>query len=120
MTLAFNDAVKRRPPGPQSGKLICATMPHLTDDFDPQTIEILNSAIKDAWREIQTGGGPLTRPVYARITRAVIAKRITEMARKGERDRLKLSEYAVRSIILNQQQEARSETSPTPDKKKAS
>jgi hypothetical protein len=75
---------------------------HLTDDFDPETIEILNSAIKDAWREIQTGGGPLARPAYARITRAVIAKRITEMAKKGERDRRKLLEHGVRSVMANQ------------------
>ena len=95
-------------------------MSHQTDDFDPETIEIINVAIEDAWREVQNGGGPLTRPAYARITRAVIAKRITEMAKKGERDRRKLSEYGVRSIILNQREQARREISPTPDKKKAS
>ena len=95
-------------------------MSHQTDDFDLETIEIINVAIEDAWREVQNGGGPLTRPAYARITRAVIAKRITEMAKKGERDRRKLSEYGVRSIILNQREEARREISPTPDKKKAS
>ena len=78
-------------------------MSHPTDDFYPETIEIINVAIEDAWREVQNGGGPLTRPAYARITRAVIAKRITEMAKKGERDRRKLSEHGVRSVILNQQ-----------------
>jgi hypothetical protein len=56
-------------------------MSHPTDDFDPETIELLSSAIKDACREIQNSGGPLARPAYARITRAVIAKRITEMAK---------------------------------------
>ena len=45
--------------------------------------EILNNAIKDAWREIQNGGRPLARPAYARITRAVIAKRITEMQKRA-------------------------------------
>ena len=95
-------------------------MSRLTNNFDPETIEILNTAIEDAWQEIQNGGGSLARPAYARITRAVITKRITEMAKKGERDRRKLSEYAVRSIILNQREEARPEISPTPDKKKAS
>ena len=39
---------------------------------------------------------------YARITRAVIAKRITEIAKRGERDRLKLSEHRIRSVIANQ------------------
>lgn len=77
-------------------------MSHPTDDFDPGTIEILNSAIKDAWREIQNGGGPLARPAYARITRAAIAKRITEMAKRGERDSRKLSEHGVRSVTANQ------------------
>jgi hypothetical protein len=82
-------------------------MSHLTNDFDSEMIEVLNSAIQDALREVQNGGGPMTRPAYARITRAVIAKRVTEMAKKGERDRHKLSEYGVRSIILNHREEAR-------------
>jgi hypothetical protein len=82
-------------------------MSHLADDFDPETLEVLNCANQDALREVQNGGGPLARPAYTRIIRAVIAKRITEMAKKGERDRHKLSEYGVRSIILNQQEEAR-------------
>ena len=80
----------------------CIAMSHLTDRFDPATIEILNIAIEDAWREIQNAGGPLARPLYARITRAVIAKRITEMAKRGERDRRKLSEHGIRSVIANQ------------------
>ena len=63
--------------------------------FDPATIEILKNAIEDAWREIQNVGGPLARPVYARITRAVITKRITEMAKRGERDPRKLSNQKV-------------------------
>ena len=82
-------------------------MSRLTNNFDPETIEILNTAIEDAWQEIQNGGGPLAQTAYARITRAVIAKRVTEMAKKGERDRHKLSEYGVRSIILNHRKEAR-------------
>jgi hypothetical protein len=77
-------------------------MSRLTNDFDPETIEVLNVAIEDALREVQNGSGPLTRPAYARITRAVIAKRITEMAKKGERDRRKLSEHGVRSVLANQ------------------
>lgn len=80
----------------------CIAMSHLKDRFDPATIEILNIAIEDAWREIQNAGGPFARPFYARITRAVIAKRITEMAKNGERDRRKLSEYGIRSVIANQ------------------
>jgi hypothetical protein len=78
-------------------------MSHLTNDFDLETVEVLNCAIQDALREVQNGGGPLARPAYARITRAVIAKRITEMAKKGERDRRQLAEHGVRAVILNQQ-----------------
>jgi hypothetical protein len=80
----------------------CTAMSHSTDRFDPATIEIINFAIEDAWREIQNVGGTLARPVYARITRAVIAKRITEIAKRGERDRRKLSEHGIRSVIANQ------------------
>jgi hypothetical protein len=108
------------PSGPKTGKLIYDTMSQVTNDFDPETIEILNIAIEDAWREVQSNGGPLARATYARITRAVIAKRIMEMAKKGERDRRKLSEHGVRATLLNQQEEAKLEISPTRDKKKAS
>jgi len=75
-------------------------MSYITD-FDPETIAIINIAIEGAWREIQNGGGPLTLPAYARMTRAVIAKRITEMAKKGERSQRKLSEHGVRCVIGN-------------------
>ena len=82
-------------------------MSKVTVEFDPETIEIINIAIEDAWRDVLNAGGPLSRPAYARMTRAVIAKRITAMAKKGERDPRKLSQHAVRSIISNQQEEAR-------------
>jgi hypothetical protein len=35
-------------------------MSRLTDDFDSETIEVVNVAIQDALREVQNGGGPLT------------------------------------------------------------
>jgi len=95
-------------------------MSKVTVEFDTETIEIINIAIEDAWRDVLNAGGPLSRPAYARMTRAVIAKRITAMAKKGERDPRKLSQHAVRSIISNRQEEARLEFSPPPDKKKAS
>jgi hypothetical protein len=91
-------------------------MSHLTDDFDPEAIEIFNIALEDAWREVQNSGGPLARPAYARIARAVIAKRIMDLAKKGERDRRKLSEHGMRAIVLNLQDETKLEISPTPGK----
>ena len=98
-----NEVEQTRSSSPQTRKPIYVVMSHLTDDFDPETIELLNVAIQDALREVQKGGSPLTGPAYARITRAVIAKRITEMAKSGERDRRKLSEHGLRSVIANQE-----------------
>jgi len=42
-------------------------MSHSTDRFDSATIEIINIAIEDAWREIQNAGGPLARPFHEEL-----------------------------------------------------
>jgi hypothetical protein len=77
-------------------------MSHIIDRFDSATIEILTIAIDDAWREIERGDSPLKRPAYARIVRALIAKRIIELAKSGERNRHKLSKYGILAVAANQ------------------
>lgn len=69
--------------------------------FDPEAVEILSAAFDDAWAQIQQSGSTFARPAYARGAREVLAKRIVEMAQRGERDRRRLSESAVKFLAQN-------------------
>jgi hypothetical protein len=69
--------------------------------FDPEAIQVLASALDDAWDRVQKSGSRFARPAYARATREVLAKRIIEAAQRGERDRLKLAADAVKFLAAN-------------------
>jgi hypothetical protein len=69
--------------------------------FDPEAIQILASALDDAWDRIQKSGSRFARPAYARAIREVLAKRIIEAAQRGEKDKLKLAADAVKFLAAN-------------------
>jgi hypothetical protein len=74
----------------------------LTDSsFDPEAIEMLASALDDAWETVQRSGGTLSRPAYAGTIREVLAKRIIEAAQRGQSDAQTLREDAVRYLAAN-------------------
>jgi hypothetical protein len=76
--------------------------PILTDSsFDPEQIKILVSAFDAAWEAVKSSGGTLSRPPYARPIRDVLAKRIIEMARRGQIDPRSLCEDAVKFLSAN-------------------
>ena len=63
--------------------------------FDPELIETLVSAYEDAWRRIEQSGSEFASPRYRRVAKEIVAKRIIEMAQRGEREPAKLAEDAV-------------------------
>jgi hypothetical protein len=63
--------------------------------FEPETIEILVSVFETAWRKVETSGSKLASPGYRRAAQEIIAKRIIEMAQRGERNPDGLAEDAV-------------------------
>jgi hypothetical protein len=63
--------------------------------FDPETIETLVSVFETAWRKVEQSGSKLASPAYERAAREIIAKRIIEMAQRGQRDPSELAEDAV-------------------------
>jgi hypothetical protein len=63
--------------------------------FDPETIETLVSVFDAAWRKVEQSGSKLASPAYKRAAQEIIAKRIIEMAQRGERDPHDLAEDAV-------------------------
>ncbi len=63
--------------------------------FEPETIEILVSVFETAWQKVELSGSKLASPAYQRAAREILAKRIIEMAQRGERDPKELADDAV-------------------------
>ncbi len=63
--------------------------------FEPEMIETLVSVFETAWRKVEESGSKLASPGYKRAAQEIIAKRIIEMAQRGERDPSELADDAV-------------------------
>lgn len=63
--------------------------------FEPETIDILVSVFEAAWRRVESSGSKLASPAYKRAAQEIIARRIIEAARDGQRDTNTLVEDAV-------------------------
>jgi len=76
--------------------------PILTNSsFDPEAVKMLVSAFDDAWEAVQRSGGTLSRPPYAAAVREVLAKRIIEMAQRGQTNPRRLREDALQFLAMN-------------------
>jgi hypothetical protein len=70
--------------------------------FDPEFIQVLASALEEAWGRIEASGSRFARPGFARAMReVVIAKRIIETAQRGIRDPKALADDAVQFLAVN-------------------
>jgi hypothetical protein len=69
--------------------------------FDPELVEVLASALDDAWCRIEKSGSRLARAGYARAMREVIAKHIIEAAQQGMNDPVVLADDAVHFFVAN-------------------
>lgn len=54
--------------------------------FDPETTDLLASALEVAWETVRKSGSPLAADGQASSTREILAKRIIDRANTGERD----------------------------------
>ncbi|MGA2893053.1 MAG: hypothetical protein ABSE22_09295 [Xanthobacteraceae bacterium] len=63
--------------------------------FEPEMIETLVSVFETAWQRVEQSGSKLSSPAYKRAAQEIIAKRIIEMAQRGERDAGQLADDAV-------------------------
>ena len=63
--------------------------------FDPEFIEKLAAAYDEAWKRIETSGSTFARPRYRRVAQEIIARRIIDMAQRGEVETNKLVNDAV-------------------------
>jgi hypothetical protein len=69
-------------------------LPHQSA-FDPEVIETLVAAYEDAWKKIEQSGSAFASPRYRRAAQEIVAKRIIEMAQRGEREPTRLADDAV-------------------------
>ena len=63
--------------------------------FEPEMIDFLVSVYEAAWKKVEQSGSKLASPGYQRAAQEIIAKRIIEMAQRGERDPSVLADDAV-------------------------
>jgi len=63
--------------------------------FEPEMIQTLVSVFETAWQKVEQSGSKLASPAYKRAAQEIIAKRIIEMAQRGERDPNDLADDAV-------------------------
>src|SRR5215831_6838817 len=63
--------------------------------FDSEDTELLGAAFEAAWEKLTTAGSALAEGSEAALTRELLAKRIIEMAKRGERDPYRLVENAL-------------------------
>lgn len=63
--------------------------------FEPEMIDFLVSAYETAWKRVEQSGSKLASPGYQRAAQEIIAKRIIDMAQRGERDPNSLADDAV-------------------------
>jgi len=63
--------------------------------FEPEMIETLVSVFETAWQKVEKSGSKLAAPSHRRAAQEIIAKRIIEMAQRGERDPDGLADDAV-------------------------
>ncbi len=63
--------------------------------FEPEAIAFLVSVFETAWRKVEQSGSKLASPAYERAAQEIIAKRIIDMAQRGNRDPGALADDAV-------------------------
>ncbi len=63
--------------------------------FDTVAVKLIAAAFDDAWATLFASGAPFARDSHRDLAREIVAKHIIEMARLGERDRVKLSQSAL-------------------------
>src|SRR6266540_1278145 len=68
--------------------------------FDPEATKILTAAYDTAWQMLKTSGNVLAADYRAASTRELLAKRIIETARFGERNPIRLVDDAL-SYLAN-------------------
>jgi hypothetical protein len=71
--------------------------------FDPESIRVLETAFDAAWKTVNSSGSDLAVDGRAASTRELLAKRIIEMAERGESDPRRLVDDALAHLAASRQ-----------------
>src|SRR5450759_1910228 len=84
-------------PTEKHGGVPMRTIIHFAEnrDFDNETDQILADASENAWEYMTARGERFAVPLKAALSREVLAKRIIELAQRGERDSIRLCDDAL-------------------------
>jgi hypothetical protein len=63
--------------------------------FDPESIRVLETTFNAAWKTLNSSGSDFAVETRAGYTRELLARRIIEMAERGERDPRRLVDDAL-------------------------
>ena len=63
--------------------------------FDSETTHLMATAFENAWKSLTARGDRFADPLKAAHSREVLAKRIIELAQRGEQDPIHLSDDAL-------------------------
>jgi hypothetical protein len=66
--------------------------------FEPETAQLLASAVENAWESLKASGDPLAANGNAAETRTLLAKRVIELAQQGERNADRLRDQALARV----------------------
>ena len=86
------------------------------ESFDPETVRIMSAAFDAAWKELLDVGHASTTRYKANATREALAKRIIDIARRGERDPARLCLAALipmEKLLLGSSPPAHVSTTPS-------
>jgi len=78
--------------------------------FDPDEVALMSRAFDAAWKELTDMGHVSTAPYQAKQTREILAKRIIDLARRGERDPARLCVAALVPMNLDRLRKPAAET----------
>ena len=67
--------------------------------FNSEVTRLLGSAFEDAWQKLTTSEGALADERRAVLLRELLAKRIIELGRHGERNHDRLVENALANLV---------------------
>lgn len=80
------------------------TVPFLAEAaFDTEATHLLGSAFEAAWQVLKTSGDALADETHAASTRDLLARRIVEMGRRGERNHDRLVEEALSHLAKSRE-----------------
>ena len=80
--------------------------PDVVPSFSPSEFCILLDVIEEAWTELEKANGPCSSPIREQLTRELLAHRVMARAARGELNRERLKEHAIRGMTRSKRRQS--------------